>query len=182
MILRQKKFREGKLIAEKSKLKKSDYEKALSSYSQAMKVFRRGDYEKASELLSQFVTNYSEERELTDRARIYLSICEGRLKKERVPLKTFNDYYQYSVYKINQGDYQEALKMLEKARQMRPKEGKILYHMADVYCRMGKKDECLEYLKKAIQLDKFFSILAQNERDFEPIREDKKFKLITRLA
>jgi len=47
---------------------------------------------------------------------------------------------------------------------------------------MGKIEECLEHLKKAIQLDKGFSILAQNESDFEIIREDKKFKLITRMT
>jgi len=170
------------LTPEKSKIKKSDYEKALTSYSQAVKAFRRGNYEKASELLKNFLEKYSEERELADRAHIYLSICEARQKKERISLKSFDDYYNYSVYKINQGDYQEALKLLEKAHHMRPKEGKVLYLMADVYCLMDKKDECFEYLKKAIQLDKFFSILAQNEGDFESIREDKKFKLITRLA
>ena len=113
---------------------------------------------------------------------MYITICEEQPKKDKVQLKTFDDYYQYGIYKINQGDYQGALKLLEKAREMKPKEGKILYIMADTYCRMDKKDDCLEYLKKAIQVDKYFSILAQNESDFENIREDKKFKLITRMA
>jgi hypothetical protein len=47
---------------------------------------------------------------------------------------------------------------------------------------MGQADEALETLKKAIQKDRSFAILAQNEPDFEALWEDKKFKLITKLV
>jgi tetratricopeptide (TPR) repeat protein len=169
------------LAKEKSK-KKSEFQKVLKAYDQAMKVFRKGDNVKALELMKAFIEKYSSEKEIVDRARIYQTICEARLKKEKINLKTFEDYYQYGVYKVNQGDFEEALKVLDKARQMKPKEAKILYLMADAYCLMEEKEECLANLKKAIQMDKYFSILAQNESDFESLREDKKFKLITRMT
>lgn len=170
------------MTKEKEKVKKDDYQRAFTAYDQAMKAFHKGDYERASELLKAFLEKHTPERELADRARAYLEICQEQSKKEKIQLKTFDDYYQYSIYMINQGDYEEALKLLEKAREMKPREGKILYLMADTYCLMGKMDECLEHLKKAIQIDSFFRILAQNEGDFEPLWEDKKFKLITRMA
>lgn len=170
------------MATEKGKSKKDEYEKVLTAYSQAMKAFRKGDYARASGLLKALLEKHLTEREFVDRAQIYLSICKERQKKEKIQPKTIDDYYQYGVYKMNQGEYQDALKLLEKARQMNPKEGKFLYLMADVYCLMGKKDECLDHLKKAIQIDNFFSILAQNESDFEEIREEKKFKLITRMT
>ncbi|NIO49854.1 MAG: tetratricopeptide repeat protein [Candidatus Aminicenantes bacterium] len=167
---------------EKDKIKKDEYEKALSAYSQAMKSFHKGDYKKADELIKAFLDKHGSERELVDRARIYLTVSAARQSKEKVLLKTFDDYYQYGVFKTNYGDYEEALKLLEKAREMKPKEGKILYLMADIYCLKGENEKCLEHLKKAIQLDKYFSILARNEKDFEPLWEDKKFKLITRMV
>ncbi len=167
---------------EKEKARKDDYEKALDAFTQAMKAFHKGEFGKATELLKTFVEKFASERELIDRAQVYLEICASREKKEKVQLSTFEDYYYYSIYKINQGEYEEALKLLEKARDMNPKEGKIPYLMADAYCLMGEQEQCLEHLKKAIQLDKFFSTLAQNESDFEPLWEDKKFKLITRMA
>ena len=169
------------MATDKSK-KKDEFQRVLTAYEQAMKVFHKGDFVKASELLKTFVAKYPSEKEILDRAKIYLTICQARKVKEKIPLKTFNDYYEYSIYRMNQGGYQEALKSLDKARQMKPKEGKILYLMADVFCLMGKKEECLDHLKKAIQMDKYFSILAQNEADFENLREDKKFKLITRMT
>lgn len=166
----------------KEKGKKDDYEKMLSAYSRAMKPFHNGDFETAAELLKDFIDKDPEEKEFVDRAQIYLAICKDRQVKEKVSLKTFDDYYQYSVYKINQGKYEEALKLLEKAREMNPKEGKVFYLMADAYCLINNKEKCLEHLKKAIQLDEYFRTLAQNEADFEPMKEDKKFKLIIRMT
>lgn len=170
------------VIKEKEKVKRDNYQKALSAYSQAMKVFHKGEYEKATELLKDFKDKHPSEKELVDRAKIYLEICRVRKKKEKIQLKTFNDYYEYGVYKINQGDYEEALKLLGKAQEIKPKEGKIFYLMADAYCLIGKPERCLEHLRKAIHIDKYLGILAQNEPDFEPLWEDKKFKLITRMA
>lgn len=166
----------------KEKVKKDDYEKMLSTYSRAMKPFHKGDYEKAAELLKDFVDKHPDEMEFVDRAQIYIEICMGRQVKEKIPLNTFDDYYQYGVYKINQRKYEEALKLLEKARDMNPKEGKVFYLMADAYCMKSDKERCLEHLKKAIQLDEHFRILAQNEADFEPLKENKKFKLIIRMT
>ncbi|MFB0565634.1 MAG: tetratricopeptide repeat protein [Candidatus Aminicenantaceae bacterium] len=165
----------------KQAAKKSDYDKVLLAYSTAMKAFHKGEFQKAVELLKTFLEKYCTEKELVDRAHIYLSICNERLEETSIKLKTFNDYYQYSIYKINSGEYEEALKLLKKAQELNPQEGKIFYLLADVYCLMGDTDNCLEHLRKAIQIDKNFKILAQNERDFESLREDKKFLLITRM-
>jgi tetratricopeptide (TPR) repeat protein len=165
------------------KAKKDEYQKALTVYSDAMKEFRKEKFEKASEMLANFLEKYSMEKELADRAKIYLAICRERAteKKESISLKTAEDCYQHGVYKTNSGEFEEALKSLEKALKMTPDDGKIYYAMANLFCLMGQTDPCLENLKKAIQADKFFRILAQNETDFEPLWEDKKFKLITRM-
>ncbi len=164
------------------KIKKDEFQKALLAYGQAMKEFHKGEFAKAVDLLEAFMEKYPAERELVDRARIYLTICKGRDKKETPHLKTFGDYFNTSVYRLNKGDYEGALKLLEKALEMETEEGKVFYLLADVHCRMGQIDTCLDYLRKAIQKDKFLRILAQNESDFEPIWEDKKFKLITRMS
>lgn len=167
---------------EKEKSKKDDYEKALSAFNQAVNAFHKREFGRASELLKSFTDKFTSETELMDRAQTYLRICGATSLKEKPLLKTFEDYCQYSIFLLNQGNHDEALKLLEKAREMKPKEGKIPYLMADVYCLKGDTEKCLEHLRKAIQIDKFFSTLAQNESDFEPLWEDKKFKLITRMA
>ena len=169
------------MAAEKEIAKKDTFQKALVSYSQAMKSFNKRDFDKAKELLGQFIDKFASEREFVDRAKIYLSICEARQESDEITLKTTDDFCQFGVYKLNQGDYEEALKALTKALEKKPKEGKIVYLLANVYCRMGKTDKCLERLKEAVKLDRYFGILAQNEMDFGELKEDKKFNLITKM-
>ena len=132
-------------------------------------------------MLFRSLEKHSEEKELVDRAHVHLKICESKKKRTTISLKTFDDYYFYGTLKMNEKDYQEALKLLNKALEMKPQEGKVYYMVSAIHCLLGETDNCLEYLKKAIQIDKHFQVKAQNESDFESLWEDKKFILITRM-
>jgi tetratricopeptide (TPR) repeat protein len=164
------------------KIKKDVYEKALAAYSEAMREFHKGRLDKAKELLEAFLEKHDTEKELVDRAKIYLQMTREKGKKETVTLKTLDDYVYHSIYKINSGAHEEALQFLAKALDMEEEEGRVYYLMADAHILMGKAEEAMECLKKAFQKDKVYRILAQNEIDFEPLWNDKKFKLITRLT
>lgn len=164
------------------KAKKDEYQKALAAFGLAMKDFHKGVLDKAAAGLKAFIEKFPEERELVDRAQIYLSIAQKRPRKETVHLKDFEDHYNYAVYKMNSGDREGALKILEKALEFKKDEAKVHYLVADVLCLLGRTDEGLEALKKAVQKDKLFGVLAQNESDFEPLWEDKRFKLVTRIS
>lgn len=166
----------------KEKRKKDEYEKALSAYEQAIKEFQKGAFDKAAISLEAFIEKYGAEREIVDRARIYLEIAKKGTKKESFSLKSFEDYYHAGVFKLNQHDFPGAIKAFEKALTYKGNEPLIDYLIANAHCQMKKTDICLDFLKKAVQKDKSFGILAQNEPDFQPLWEDKKFKLITRLA
>jgi tetratricopeptide (TPR) repeat protein len=174
----------GSHRVKEEKSKKDEYQKALAAYGEAIKEFRKEKYDKAAEMLRTFIEKHPSERDLVDRAKTYIAVCEERAaeNRESLPLKTADDCFHFGLYKANAGDFEEAQKLLEKAQKINPEDGKISYALADLFCLMGQPDVCLEHLKKAIQIDKFYRILAQNETDFEPLWEDKKFKLITRIA
>lgn len=164
--------------------KKDEYQKALAVYGEAMKDIRKERFDKALESLRAFVEKFGAERELADRAKMYIALCEERLKtdKSAVSLKSGDDYYHFGVFKMNAGDLEEGKKLLEKAQKMNPEDGKVSFALADLAVLTNQPDESLEHLKRAIQLDKSFRILAQNEPDFEPLWDDKKFKIITRIV
>ncbi len=164
--------------------KKDEYQKALSAYTEAMKEFHKGRFEKAADHLRTVIEKHSSEREFADRAKMYLSVCEARVSETReAPApKTYEDFCHFSVYQMNLGHYDEAQKWLEKALKLKPEEAVAHYLMAAVLARTEKPEEAFEALKKAIQIDKFYKLLSQNEADFEPLWEDKKFRLLTRLT
>jgi tetratricopeptide (TPR) repeat protein len=162
--------------------KKDEYQKALAAFSLAVKDFQKGDSDKAVAAFKDFIEKFPADKEIVDRARAYLAIAQKRPRKEAPAPKGFNEHYHMAVAKINQKDYAAALKALDKALEFKEQEGLVYYLQADAHCLMGQADESLELLKKAVQKDRNFAILAQNEPDFEPLWEDKKFKLITKLV
>ena len=164
--------------------KKDEYQKAMAAFGDAIKDFRKGRFDKAADSLRDVITKFPGEREFGDRARVYIAICEERLRgpRETAPLRTFEDHCHAGVFKMNLPENEEALKLFEKASKMKPDAAVAHYLTAAVLVRLARTEEALEELTKAIKLDKFYKILAQNETDFEPIWEDKKFKILTRMS
>ncbi|MGQ9800734.1 MAG: TPR end-of-group domain-containing protein [Candidatus Saccharicenans sp.] len=162
--------------------RKDDYQKALSLYNQGIKDFRKGDYDRALASFKELLEKYPEEHELVDRSRVYMTICERGTKKESFSPRNLEDYLFYAQMKINHGDYPGALKLLEKALEFKREEARIYYLMATAYVQGNQVEEGLEVLKKALQKDKSLAVMAQNEPDFEPIWEDKRFKVLVKLS
>ncbi|RFT15461.1 MAG: hypothetical protein OP8BY_0351 [Candidatus Saccharicenans subterraneus] len=162
--------------------KKDDYQKALALYNQGIKDFRKNDYDKALVSFRELVETYPEEHELVDRAKVYISICERGPRKESISPRNIEDYLFYAQMRINQGDHQAALKLLEKALELKREEARVYYLMATAYVQAGQVEEGLEALKKALQKDKSLAVMAQNEPDFESIWEDKRFKVLVKLS
>ncbi|NPV84009.1 MAG: tetratricopeptide repeat protein [Candidatus Aminicenantes bacterium] len=162
--------------------KKDDYQKALALYNQGIKDFRKNDYDKALASFRELVETYPEEHELVDRAKVYISICERGPRKESISPRNIEDYLFYAQMKINQGDHPAALKLLEKALELKREEARVYYLMATAYVQAGQVEEGLEALKKALQKDKTLAVMAQNEPDFESIWEDKRFKVLVKLS
>jgi len=156
----------------------NDYQKALSSFNKAMKYFHKGDFDKAEQSLKDFIKSHSEEKELLDRAKLYLDIIQASGEQESISLKSFDDYYQYGVFRLNQGRYEEAIDLFKKANKKKAKQAKVYYAIANAYCLMDEKDKCIANLRKAMELDEFYGILAQNETDFDVYREDEEYNSI----
>jgi len=164
--------------------KKDEYQRALAAYGEAVKAFRQGKIDKAQELLEAFMDKHGNERELVDRAKTYLKIIKERVNKpqERLTARTDDDYFLFGVYKMNMGDHEGALKMLEKAKEAKPKDARVYFLLSELACLSSDPEACLEHLKKAVQMDKSYGILAQNTEEFDALREDKRFKAITRAS
>jgi len=77
-------------------------------------------------------------------------------------------------YKANDGEYDEAITMLAKASSLEPKEGKVFYLLSSVYLNMDQPEKCLEHLERAVALDSYFAILAQNEEEFSSLKRGRK--------
>ena len=146
----------------------------LKLYEEALKQFQQQKFAKAKEVLEDVVKGPS--RELADRARVHLRICDQRIA--RVPAavpKSAEDHYTQGVALMNLGRWDEARDHLDRARKAAPKADHIVYAMAVLDCLTGEADSAMENLKVAIQLRPENRYHARNDEDFAFLQEDPRF-------
>ena len=65
--------------------------------------------------------------------------------------------------------FEEALEILERAKDRFPDEPTIRFNLGCYLCRLGRKEEAQAEVKRAIQLDQRFKILVIEDPDLEDL-------------
>jgi tetratricopeptide (TPR) repeat protein len=147
----------------------------LKLYEEAMRRFNKQNFRRAKELLEKVTAGPS--RELAERARVHLAICEQRLQRSApVSLRSAEDHYHYAVARMNVSDYGTARQHLEKAVRLAPKADHIHYALAALASLEGKAEEALEHLARAIKLQPQNRTQARKDEDFRFLEGDPRFQ------
>jgi uncharacterized Ntn-hydrolase superfamily protein len=77
------------------------------------------------------------------------------------------------------GDWESAFAVGRRAVTMNPDKGEPHYHLACYYSKAGKREEALEELERAVELDKTLAPRAKKDSDFKPLFEDAEFLRVT---
>src|SRR5437867_3712365 len=152
------------------------HEKALKEFERGVGLLQKQSYSEAIERFQAIVGSFPQEKELTDRAQVYLRICQNVLERKEPQPRKPEDFFYFGVIKANEANYDEAVKFLEKALQANPKDEKVHYVMASTLAAKGDRREALEHLREAIELNATNRIYARNDPDFEPLRDDENFQ------
>ena len=146
----------------------------LKNYEEALKYFQQQKFLRAKQLLESVLEGPS--KELGDRARTHLRVCEQRISRPPVPiLKSAEDHYTQGIALMNLGRWDEAREHLDRALKAAPKADHIVYAMAALDCLTGEADSAMENLKTAIQLRPENRYHARNDEDFSFLQEDPRF-------
>ncbi|MDA2912792.1 tetratricopeptide repeat protein [Acidobacteriia bacterium AH_259_A11_L15] len=147
----------------------------MKVYEEAMRHFNHQNFRRAREAFEKVLAGTS--RELAERARVHLAICEQRLRQPTpVRLRSADDHYHYAVSQINLGNYEEARAHLEKGVKLAPKADYVLYALASVAALTGEPDDALKYLSQAIKLRPENRYHARNDDDFHSLEDDPRFR------
>ena len=149
-------------------------ENARKDYDRGVAALQKKKLEEAERNFLDLIQKYPEERELVDRARVYLSVVE-RQKRDARPASTEpEDLYYVAVLEKNRGNVAEAIEHLKRAARKNGR-GRVDFLLACCYAQNGETDTALDHLRKAIEEDQSNRILARHDRDFDPVRETPGF-------
>ena len=152
------------------------HEKALKEFERGVGLLQKQSYSEALERFQAIVDSFPQEKELIDRANVYRKICRNLLDRKDPQPRRPEEFFYYGVIRANEADYEEAVRLLEKALQAAPKDEKVHYVLASTLALKGERREALEHLREAIDLNTTNRIYARNDPDFEPLRDDENFQ------
>ena len=109
------------------------------------------------------------------RARQYLSAAEV-VDHTEPKLDTAEDLYNYGVMLVNDGDFEAALGILDRAAEQAPKDERISYVRAVAHALSGDDDAALKALAVAIGANDVNRIYARNDVDFTALRTHPGFQ------
>jgi tetratricopeptide (TPR) repeat protein len=150
-------------------------ENAKKDFDRGMAALQKRKFEEAERNFLDLIQKYAGEKELVDRARVYVAVCE-RLKKSAGPaLVEPEDFYYAALLEKNRGNVSEAIEHLKRAARKNGG-GRVDFLLACCYAQSGEAGTALEHLRRAIEEDQRNRILARHDRDFDPVRDSPEFQ------
>jgi len=150
-------------------------ENARKDFDRGVTALQRKKPDEAERHLLDLIQKYPDEKELVDRARVYLAVCERQKNAARAALVEPEDFYYVALLEKNRGNVTEAIEHAKRAAKKNGG-GKVDFLLACCYAQSGEADTAVEHLRKAIEEDHRNRILARHDRDFDPVRDTPAFQ------
>ncbi|MBZ5523882.1 MAG: hypothetical protein LAP21_16730 [Acidobacteriia bacterium] len=149
------------------------FAQAVQNYESGLKAMQEHKFEKAKPLLEKIVANGP--KELADRARMHLNICNQQLASASTTFKSQDEHFDYAVSLMNVGQYDQARVHMDKILKQNPRADFAMYGLAVLDCLTGQVEGSLKHLREAIRLNPQNRFQARNDSDFQNMADDPRF-------
>lgn len=156
--------------------RKPGFYEAVAVYERGVQALQRHDFDAAARFFRTVLDGYPDERELLERARLYLRVCERETARQPVGPKTTAERVYAATVALNSGDHAGALGHLQRALGDDPDSDHAHYIMAVALGMRGRVEEALDHLRRAIGLNPENRSLARQDPDLDGIRGHASFR------
>jgi tetratricopeptide (TPR) repeat protein len=160
--------------------RKSTYPDAVSAYERGIAALQRRDYQTAADAFRDLMARFPEERELQERAQVYLRVCERELAAAAAP-KTTEERLVAATVALNAGEHDRTLSLLDEVLRDDPKSDLAEYMAAVVYCAKGDPEAAIGRLKRSIELNPENRNLARQDSDLDSLHALDTFKALVEV-
>src|SRR5262247_126486 len=157
--------------------RRSTYFEAVALYERGLEALQRHDYSGAASLFESVLRQYPEEKELHERVRLYLNICQRHAEPREAAPQTIDERLYAATLAINTGQYDQAIAHLRLVRDEDPDNDHALYMLAVAHAQRDEPAEAVAHLERAIALNPENRALARNDPDLEPLHDDEAFRM-----
>jgi len=140
-----------------------------------MRALQEHRFQEAAETFRAVLSQYPEEKELNDRVRLYLTLCERHLNAPSEPRTTEERLYAATLA-LNARDVDTALRHLGAVVGQDPDHDGALYMLGVVHALRDDAQTALSYLRRAIERNPENRVLALQDGDLERLMQDQAFR------
>ena len=158
--------------------KRTSYLEAVKLYEKGLEALQQRNFTIASASLKAVIDEHGDERELHERARIYLKICERELAPLSAEPQTQEELVLAATVALNEQETEKALGYLEQAVRENPSADGAHYMLAVVFAQQGNAKQALTHLGRAIELDPENRLVALQEVDFDIFKDEIEFQTL----
>lgn len=156
--------------------RKPGFYEAVAIYERGVQALQRRDFSAAAELFRAVIDKYPEERELLERAHLYLRVCERETARQAASPQTSREHVYAATVALNSGDHNTAMTHLQRALSVDESDDHAHYIMAAALSMRGRRDEAVEHLRRSIELNPENRTQARQDPDLENIRDLQAFR------
>ena len=149
---------------------RAEHSEAVALYEQGVAAIQARDFARASSALRAVIARYPSERTLHERVRLYLNVCERHMAPRAASPSTPEERVFAATLAVNAGDLAAAIDQLQKACTESPTDDHAFYMLASVLALLGKSDEAVSALLRAIELNPDNRAMARHDPDLESLR------------
>jgi outer membrane protein assembly factor BamD (BamD/ComL family) len=148
----------------------------VALYERGLEALQRHDYRAAIDALEAVLRQYPDEKELHERVRLYLNVCQRQAAQRQDSPQTVDERLYAATLAINGGQYDQAIAHLRLVRDEDPDNDHALYMLAVAHAQRDEHAEAVAHLERAIALNPENRALARTDPDLEPLRDDETFR------
>lgn len=156
------------------------YQAAVRNFETAVRAFQKQNFHKAAEIFEKLVD--SEVRDVAERARVHLRLCQQRTRRPATAPRSADEYYAQGVASLNGRNLELAVQQLGKADKLKPNQDHIRYALAAAQALLGNLDTAIEHLEVAVTLRPENRIYVRRDEDFRGLASDPRFRRLLHAA
>ncbi len=161
-------------------VQRSTYAEALGVYVRGIQALQARRYREAAELLRAVIARFPEEKELHERAALYVRVCERQIAEAPAPPDTPEERVYAATVALNNGAVDRAIAILGSVLEADRNHDQACYMLGVAYAIKGVFPAALQYLGRSIALNPENRGLAWKEPDLEVLRRsDEMLELLS---
>ena len=164
------KKRTGSPPLSQAPVRRSTYADAVLVYERGLEAIQQHDYKRAMEFLRSVLVQFPEEKELHERAQLYLKVCERHVQPADGTPRSPAERVYAATLAFNSGAYDRAVEFASSALAADNSLDTAEYILASALTQRGDTAGALAHLQRAIELNPENRELARRDADLDALR------------